>query len=122
LSFFKRALDMVSGEFLPDDQYVPWVETRRHELNEKHLSLLFRTAELCENIGDSRNAIAHYGRILELDPLAERACQRLMTLYSNRGARNAAIRVYEDLRKALKNELDCEPDDLTTAIYRKLTQ
>jgi DNA-binding SARP family transcriptional activator/CRP-like cAMP-binding protein len=122
LSFFKRAMDMVSGDFLPDDQYVPWVETRRHELNEKHLSLLFRTAELCENIGDSRSAVAHYGRILELDPLAERACQRLMTLYSNRGARNAAIRVYEDLRKALKNELDCEPDDLTTAIYRKLTQ
>ncbi len=122
MSCFKKALDLISGEFLPDDQYVPWVDTRRHELHEKRLSLLFRAGEFSENLGDSRSAIAHYGKILELDPLAERACQRLMTLYSNRGMRNAAIRVFENLRKSLRDEINCEPDHLTMALYRKLIQ
>lgn len=122
MSCFKKALDLVSGEFLPDDQYVPWVDTRRHELHEKRLSLLLRAGELCENLGDSRNAVAHYGKVLELDPLAERACQRLMNLYANKGMRNAAIKVFENLRKSLKDEMDCEPDHLTMALYRKLVQ
>ena len=45
-----------------------------------------------------------------------------MLLYGKRGMRNAALRVYEEYKKQLKAELDVEPDEATTAIYRKIAE
>jgi DNA-binding SARP family transcriptional activator len=43
-----------------------------------------------------------------------------MVLYSNMGKRNEALKIYERCRKALRDELDVEPDQLTVALYEKI--
>jgi DNA-binding SARP family transcriptional activator len=45
-----------------------------------------------------------------------------MVLYSNMGKRNEALKVYERCRKALHEELDVEPDQVTIALYKKILE
>ena len=42
-----------------------------------------------------------------------------MLNYSNRGMRNAAVKAYEDCTRILRNELNVEPDTLTTSLFKK---
>jgi DNA-binding SARP family transcriptional activator len=79
-------------------------------------------AALHERRGALLPAIDCYKEVIRTDPLAEEAYQKLMLLYAQRGRRNAALRLYEDLRKALKKELDTAPEEVTQAIFRKIWQ
>jgi hypothetical protein len=45
-----------------------------------------------------------------------------MLNYSSRGMRNAALKAYQDCLKVLREELDAEPDTLTTSLYKKLLE
>jgi len=58
--------------------------------------------------------------VIHTDPLAESAYQKLMLLYDQRGMRTAALRVYKHCQKVLREGLDAQPDQATTAIYRKI--
>ena len=44
----------------------------------------------------------------------------MMVLYSNMGKRNEALKVYERRRKAIRDELDVEPEQVTVALYEKI--
>jgi len=67
-----------------------------------------------------RKAIETCKRIIRIDPLHERAYQGPMAGYFCRGMRNQALRVYEDCKKALKETLDTDPDELTQSLYMKI--
>ena len=41
---FRAAIDLYSGELLPQDRYEPWVEERRAQLRGLYLSLLLEVA------------------------------------------------------------------------------
>lgn len=72
--------------------------------------------------GAFRNVIDFYERLFEIDPLSELACQRLVTLHSNKGMHNAAIKIYKTFRKTSRKELDSEFEDLTQSIQERLLQ
>jgi LuxR family maltose regulon positive regulatory protein len=120
LASYRQALELYEGDFLSEDLYFPWAERKREELREKFLEILYRMAGLYEKQGTFTKAIAHYKKIIQTDPLAEQAYQRLMLVYAQRGMRSAALKVYEDCQQALHKELSAEPDKVTTAIYRKI--
>ena len=120
LLHYREAIDLYNGDFLPEDLYVPPIERKREELRRKYLDLLFKTARIYEYRRALSKAISYYRRAIQTDPLLESACQRLMILLSDKGKRNEALRVYEECKKALKNEIDSEPEQLTTAIYSKI--
>jgi hypothetical protein len=40
------ALDLYSGDLLPEDRYAEWAETRREQLRETYLALLTEVADL----------------------------------------------------------------------------
>jgi len=105
-----------------EDLYAPWAELKREELRTKCIKLLYRMAELQENRGASKKAISCYKKIVQSDPFAERAYQRLMVLYSNRGMRSAALKIYEECKQALQTGLDTEPDEITTSLYKKVLE
>ena len=77
-----------------------------------------RVAELFEKRGNLKSATEYYKKVVQKDPTSELAYQRLMLNYSNRGMRNAALKAYEDCTRVLRNELDVEPDALTTSTLR----
>jgi DNA-binding SARP family transcriptional activator len=43
-----------------------------------------------------------------------------MILCAKKGMRNEALKVYEACKKALRDEIDTEPDQATTSIYNKI--
>jgi len=122
ITLYRQAIELYSGDFLPEDRYVPWVEAKREELQELYLNVLFRVAELLEMRGNLKSATDYYRKVIQIDPTWEAAYQRLMLNYSSRGMRNAALKAYQDCLKALREELDTEPDTLTTSLYRKLLE
>jgi DNA-binding SARP family transcriptional activator len=91
-------------------------------LREKFLGVLYRLAKLYEDKGAMLKATDCYLKVLQADPLAEPACRRLMQLYAQRGQRNAALRVYEDCKRSLQEVLNIDPEEVTTAVYRKILE
>ena len=115
-----ECIDLYKGDFLPEDIYASWATSKREELRNKFVDLLLRTADLYQALGTSRGAIKCYRRIMEIDPSCAECCQKLMTLYAQRGNCSMAIKVFEDYKMALALELDIEPDELTLSIYKKI--
>jgi ATP/maltotriose-dependent transcriptional regulator MalT/DNA-binding SARP family transcriptional activator len=122
LSLYEAAAKRYKGDFLVEDLYEPWADVKREELRKQYIELLYRMAELQENRGALKKATACYKKVIQSDPFVEKAYQRLMTLYSNRGMRNAALKVYEECRQALQTGFDTEPDEITTSIYKKILE
>jgi LuxR family maltose regulon positive regulatory protein len=122
VGFYKKALGLYAGDFLAEELYHPWVEERRQQLQGKFLDLLHHLAKLYEGRGSLLKAIDCYNRVVETDILAEPAYRSLMSLYAQRGMRNAALRTYENCRQSLKEILNVEPEEATTAIYRKILE
>jgi DNA-binding SARP family transcriptional activator len=120
LSFYIEAMEQYKGDFLFEDQYCQWIETRREELKGKYVDLLSNIATIYERQGALRKAIAAYKKAIQKDPLLEEFYQRLMVLYSQQKKRNEAMKVYEDCKKALWDGLDTEPDKVTIALYKKI--
>ena len=122
LSLYQAAAKLYQGDFLKEDLYEPCVRIKRLELRIKYIDLLYKTAQLHESRGAASKAIGCYKKVVQSDPVSEKAYQRLMTLYSNRGMRSAALKVYEECRQALQADLDTVPDEVTTSIYKKVLE
>jgi DNA-binding SARP family transcriptional activator len=122
LSLYEKAMEHYQGEFLPDEPYASWALLKREELKEKCCRLLLKIAELYEAKGTFAKAITLYKRVIDVDRFLDEAHRRLMLLYSRTGRRNQALQVYRAFKQALQDELQTEPDALTTAIYKKILE
>jgi len=122
LSLYEMAAKLYRGDFLVQDLYTPWADIKRRELRVAYIELLHKTAELYESSGAAIKAIACYKKVVRSDPLSEKAYQRLMILYANRGRRSEALKVYAQCRHALQSGLDTAPDEMTTSIYKKILE
>jgi DNA-binding SARP family transcriptional activator len=45
-----------------------------------------------------------------------------MLLFAQRGMHNAALRAYQDCQQSLQEALNMAPEEVTTAIYRKILE
>src|SRR5207247_1152359 len=54
---FRAALDLYTGELLPEDRFEEWAVARREALRERHLGLLVSLAALQEGAGDQGGAV-----------------------------------------------------------------
>ncbi|MGA2938961.1 MAG: AAA family ATPase [Syntrophobacteraceae bacterium] len=116
------AIELYKGDYLEDDLYTPWTMLKREETRVLYVDVLRRTASLYERQGNSRKAIEIYKLLRRADPVVEEAYRKLMLLYSNIGMRTEAIRVYDECKRSLSRELDVDPDELTTSIYRRIVE
>ncbi len=71
-------------------------------------------------LGEDRTAIDLASRALAADALDEPACRALMRAHIRQGADGAALAAYEQLRRALSEELGTDPSPATQEIYRSL--
>jgi LuxR family maltose regulon positive regulatory protein len=122
IALYKQALELYGGDFLQEELYHPWVDEKREELRGRFLDLLYRLARVFEAQGSVLKAIDCYHKVVQTDPLAEPAYRKLMLLFTQRGMRNAALRAYQDCQQSLKEALNMAPEEVTTAIYRKILE
>ena len=99
---YRAALDLYSGELLPEDRYEEWAEGRRTELRQLYLRFLIELAGLYEEREEHAAAIETLRKATSEEPTLEEAHASLMRLHALSGRPERALAQYERLRDALQ--------------------
>src|SRR5215204_3915091 len=119
---YRAAIELYSGELLPEDRYEEWVQSHRQELRQKYLSLLVEFAGLYEERGaeELEPAIQALQRGLAEEPTNEEAHVGLMRLYASSGRQGEALRQYGRFSEALSGGLGVEPSASAHALREEI--
>jgi DNA-binding SARP family transcriptional activator len=98
----------------------PWLATRR----QLHRDLLLRAYDCITEVwlarGETTLAVATARTALEIAPFRESGHRRLMRAHAAAGDRAEALRVYEQCRTLLREELGANPSPETERVYAEL--
>jgi DNA-binding SARP family transcriptional activator len=106
---YRAALELYTGDLLPEDPYEEWAEGRRGHLRRLYLALLIELARLNEERGDYGPAVEALRRAVAEEPTNEATHAGLMHVYALSGRRRDALAQYERLREALSGPPGAEP-------------
>lgn len=120
LDYYRRALALYQGDFLPGCLYEDWSRDERERLRRLCLKTSTRAAEMLLARGDLDEAIRLCQQILTVDNCWEAGYQLLIQAYLERQDRVQALRAYERCVSCLREELDVAPTPETTALYDKI--
>jgi DNA-binding SARP family transcriptional activator len=107
--------------FLPGEDGA-WVEQERRDLAEIRERALSVLADACLRSGAPREAAKWAEELIALSPFREAGYRRLMQAHVAAGNRAEALRVYEQCRQLLAEELGTYPSPETDSIYRALLE
>ncbi|MGB3634759.1 MAG: BTAD domain-containing putative transcriptional regulator, partial [Rubrobacteraceae bacterium] len=99
LKAYRRAIELYTGELLPEDRYEEWTEDPRRELAESYLGLRLELAALHEECGEYRLSIEILEKLVAEEPNSEETNASLMRLYALTGRRRRALDQYEHYRR-----------------------
>ena len=107
--------------FLPGED-APWVSEERRRLDEIHTRSLELVAEACVNIGGAELDTAERAArtLVREQPFRETGWRLLMRALAARGNRAEALKVYDELRGLLREELGTTPSSATQALHGEL--
>jgi len=107
--------------FLPGER-APWVDECRRSLEVLHLRALELTAEACLAIGGSEIDTAERTAraLMERAPYRESGYRHLMRALAARGNSAEALKIYDALRRRLRDDLGVAPGPETQDLYRQL--
>ncbi len=117
----ESAESLARRPFLPGEDGT-WVEQKRRDLadiRERALSVL---ADACLRSGAERESATWAEELIALSPFREAGYRRLMDAHVVAGNRAEALRVYEQCRQLLAEELGAYPSPETDSIYRALLE
>lgn len=119
---FRSLADVYAGEFLADDRYAEWTQSRRAHFRERHLDAL---TFLCEHAMRRRDLLAAVDcaqQILAADNLRERAHRHLMRAHYLLGQRACAMRQYHLCAAILQQELGVLPSLPTQHLFQAIAR
>lgn len=117
---YGRAVDLYSGDLLPEDRYEDWAVRLRETLQSTYINLLFEMASIHEDREDFPAALKTLQDLVARDPAHEEAQARLIRLLATAGNRQAALRQYQRLREVLAEEFDVEPAPALESLYQQI--
>ncbi|HET8785748.1 MAG TPA: ABC transporter substrate-binding protein, partial [Candidatus Limnocylindrales bacterium] len=115
------AATLLDRPFLPGEEG-EWVEEKRREFADLRERALTALAEACLRSGDAPEAVQWAEQTVALAPFRETGYRRLMEAHVASGNRAEALRVYEQCRRLLADELGTYPSPETESIYRELLE
>jgi DNA-binding SARP family transcriptional activator/streptogramin lyase len=115
------AATLLDRPFLPGEEG-EWVEEKRREFAGVRERALTALAEACLRSGDAPEAVQWAEQTVALAPFRETGYRRLMEAHVASGNRAEALRVYEQCRRLLADELGAYPSPETESIYRGLLE
>ncbi len=108
-------------ELMPGEER-DWIDEHRRRLRGAYERSLELVAQACLEIGgselDTAERAAH--TLVEVAPYRESGYRWLMLVCDRRGNRAEALRVYDDLRRLLRDELGTSPAPVTQELHRTL--
>lgn len=117
---WQDAVARYAGELFPDDRYADWAAASRERLAQRFVEAALALAREALAAGDPHAALAAAHRVLAIEPWHEnavlvgmRACQALSD-------RTAALRLYHNLERALRQDLGIAPQADLRTLYESL--
>jgi DNA-binding SARP family transcriptional activator len=116
----EAAATLWTGEPLPEDRYAAWSLPWRERLAHTYSHVLTALVERYAASGSHHDAIRVAARLLELDPLDERAHRELMVGYARTGRTSQALRQFLECRRAMVTVLGVEPSSETAEVQARI--
>jgi YVTN family beta-propeller protein len=113
------AESLVHQPFLPGEEGT-WVEEKRRGLADVRGRALSALTDAYLRSGDAPEAVKWAEQTIALEPFRETGYRQLMEAHVAAGNRGEALRVYEQCRTLLAEELGTYPSPETESIYRAL--
>jgi LuxR family maltose regulon positive regulatory protein len=118
-SVLRKAISLYKDGFAPG-WYDSWVEDRRRYYQNLYEDCLLMMADYHNENKRYKDAIIFYKKLILANIFNEEYHRRIMIAYNNVGRYKEIIRDFEQLKKALKKELDSEPQKETVKLYNNL--
>ena len=114
----EAAAHLYVGEFLEglelgSEEFESWRRAEASRYLDKAVDVLSRLMKVLTECGETERAIEAGARILRLEPLHEATARHMMQLYAQTGRRGTAIQLYRTLTKALRRDVDAQPESET---------
>ncbi|HCR71978.1 MAG TPA: hypothetical protein DIW23_11080, partial [Anaerolineae bacterium] len=90
-------------------------------LEQIYLRALYELGDLYYKDGQLENSISIFEKVIESDPIEEKAYQAAMKVYHRLGQRGSVVRIYQKYIEVMK-KYDLSPSDDMEDLYRKLTK
>ncbi len=116
----RAAETLYRGDLFEDDPYEEWLQQRRRELREAHLSLLEQLSRSYLARGDHTACAKACRAVLDVEPEREAVHRVLMRSYALQGRRHLALRQLERCRSALRTGVGAVPDRETLALVDRI--
>ena len=116
----EHAVNLWTGEPLPEERYEDWVASWRERLVDLYTRVLSALVGAHQRAGDHGGAVVAARRMVDLDPYDEAAQRLLMLAYARAGRRGAALRQYLECRRALVEGLGVEPTAETARLHARI--
>ena len=117
---WQAALEAFQGDLFPGDMYSDWAVEKREQLKQDAVRASLGAAQQAMQAGDAPRALTACQLALKLEPWEEGAVLLGMQACMAQNDRSGAIRLYQKLERALKEELDVAPQEVVQAYYRKV--
>jgi DNA-binding SARP family transcriptional activator/tetratricopeptide (TPR) repeat protein len=117
----QAALAIAERGFMPGHD-APWIDVRRRDLEDLLVDALEIVATVGVRIGGSELGVAERAarRLIELAPMRESGHVALMQVQLARGNAAEGLRVYEELRRRLRDELGAVPGAAAQRVHMSL--
>jgi DNA-binding SARP family transcriptional activator len=116
ITFYRQAMALYQGDFLPERRYEDWSSAERERLQVLGLGLMVRLADLLLAT-TPLESIRLAQQVLAIDPVWEDAYRIQIKAYLAQGNRPLALRSYEQCVQVLARELGLEPLPETRQLY-----
>jgi DNA-binding SARP family transcriptional activator len=119
-SHLESALELYIGEYLEDNLYAEWTSAPRLRYAGLHLEALSCLSEQARLDANYASLLHFANRVIERDPLRERAHRQLMLAHYHLGQRAVAMRQYSDCADLVRRELGARPSRQTQLLYEAI--
>lgn len=114
-----QAVQLYQGDLL-EGCYQDWCIFERERLQNIYLAMLDKLIDWCQVHGEFEAGLEYGEQILRYDRARERTHRRLMRLYYLAGDRTSALRQYEHLTRALREELNVKPSRRSVLLWEQI--
>lgn len=118
--------ELYKGDFLANLlikdclEFEDWVLNKRDEYKNQYIKKVNSLLNEMVNIRDFNRVQIYSDILISNDPYNEKTYREIMKIYTLNGDYNKAIKVYSDLCKTLKEDLDIEPELSTKNMYMEI--
>lgn len=118
IQLLERTIRLYSGDYCELNGY-KWAAEKASEFQRIMSSLLRKTIDYLQTV-DPAKALGYSQLYLKLNPYSDEIVSRMMDLLISMGNHSKAIKVFQDYRQLLNNELGIEPNNQLSEIYQSL--